>query len=71
MAWLEEHRPDLVPRYRELYEDRAYSPKNFQKEIAAKVHALARRFGIGRTSSSASARRIADPLPEPEQLTLA
>jgi DNA repair photolyase len=71
MAWVHEHRPALVSRYRELYEDKAYAPKDFQKEIATKVHGLARRFGIGRTASPSSARRIADPLPEPEQLSLA
>jgi DNA repair photolyase len=71
MTWLGEHRPDLVPRYRELYEDRTYSPKEFQAEVAAKVHALAGRYGIGKTKSPANARRIADPTPEPEQLTLA
>ena len=26
MEWLEEHRPDLVPRYRELYRRGAYMP---------------------------------------------
>jgi DNA repair photolyase len=71
MAWLEKNRPDLTPKYKELYGERTYSPKDFQKEVAAKVHALARRFGIGKTASSARARRMADPTPEPEQLTLA
>lgn len=73
MAWLREHRPDLIPRYRELYGDKAYAPKKFQKEIVDKVHDLARRFGIGRAASAANARRIAEPLPEqePEQLSLA
>jgi DNA repair photolyase len=70
MRWLQEHRPELVPRYRDLYQNRAYSPKDFQQEIGAKVHALARRFGIGR-KTPANARRIAEPPPEPEQLQLA
>ena len=70
MKWLGENRPDLVPRYRELYENKAYSPKEFQKEIADRVFELARRFGIGRRSSS-GARPIADPVPQPEQLKLA
>lgn len=71
MAWLRQNRPELVPRYHELYVDKAYAPKKFQKGIAAKVHDLARRFGIGRTASAANARRIAGPAPEPEQLSLA
>ncbi len=70
MTWLGKHRPDLVPRYRELYEDRAYSPKDFQRQVADRVHALATAYGIGRKTPS-SARRIAEPPPEPEQLTLA
>jgi DNA repair photolyase len=71
MTWLAENRPELVPRYRALYEDRTYSPKEFQKEVAGKVHDLARRFGIGRTASSADSRRIVEAPPQPEQLTLA
>ena len=71
--WLDEHRPDLIPKYRELYGNRAYSPKEFQEEIADRVHALARRFGIGRTASPPDARRIreAPPPAQPEQLRLA
>lgn len=70
MKWLRENRPDLVSKYREIYEEQAYSPKEFQNEIADRVFELARRFGIGRKTPS-SARRIADPPPEPEQLKLA
>ena len=70
MKWLGENRPDLVPRYRELYENKAYSPKEFQQEIADRVFELARRYGIGR-KSPANARRIPEPPQEPEQLQLA
>ena len=70
MKWLGDNRPDLVPRYRELYEKKAYSPKDFQQEIADRVFELARRYGIGRKSPG-SARSIAEPPPEPEQLQLA
>ena len=71
MRWLREHRPELVPMYRELYGDRAYAPKEYQKEIAGRVHALARRFGVGRTSGPRDSRRIAPPPEAPEQLSLA
>jgi DNA repair photolyase len=71
MAWVRENRPELIPKYLELYGEKAYAPKDLQKEIGAKVHALARRFGIGRTASPSNARRIAEPPPEPEQLQLA
>ena len=70
MRWLGENRPDLVPRYRDLYVDKTYSPKEFQQQVADRVHALASTYGIGRKTPS-SARRIADAAPEPEQLTLA
>ncbi|MGH2692543.1 MAG: Rv2578c family radical SAM protein, partial [Actinomycetota bacterium] len=45
MKWVRENRPELVPRYRELYEEKAYAPREFQKEVAARVHGLARRYG--------------------------
>jgi DNA repair photolyase len=69
MKWLAEHRPDLVPMYRELYGERAYAPKAFQADVADRVHAAARRFGIGRHSSSREARRMPEPEPEPQQLS--
>jgi DNA repair photolyase len=70
MDWLGEHHPELVPKYRELYEGKAYSPKEFQKGITDRVRALIRRYGIGRRTP-ANARRIAEPRPAPEQLSLA
>ncbi|HEX2030805.1 MAG TPA: Rv2578c family radical SAM protein [Actinomycetota bacterium] len=70
MAWLEEHRPDLVPKYRELYGDRAYAPKAYQNQVAERVAALAARYGIGRRSGAA-ARRVERPAPAtPQQLPL-
>jgi DNA repair photolyase len=70
MAWLEKHRPDLLPRYRELYGDRAYAPKEYQRTVSDKVHDMARSFGVGGVTG-ATARRIREPEPEPEQLSLA
>jgi DNA repair photolyase len=70
LAWLREHRPDLVPRYRELYGERAYAPKEYQRSIGAKVERLTRIYRIG-DSSPADARRIAPPQPQAEQLSLA
>ncbi|HEX2025306.1 MAG TPA: Rv2578c family radical SAM protein [Actinomycetota bacterium] len=68
MTWLRANRPDLLPAYRELYGDRAYAPKEYQQSVAAKVHDLARGFGVGGVTGS-TARRIREP--EPEQLSLA
>ena len=33
--WLEEHRPDLIPRYRELYRRGAYMPRDEQERLRA------------------------------------
>lgn len=77
--WLERRRPDLIPRYEELYGDRAYAPKAYQEEVAERVRRLARRYRVG-AGSPRSARRIpedggpsAGPSgpPPPEQLSLA
>ena len=70
MAWLRERRPELVPRYRELYGDKAYAPKAYQEEVGDRVHALARRFGIGRATPG-QARRMPPLVTHPEQLSLA
>ena len=35
--WLREHRPDLVPRYRELYRRGAYAPQEERRRLAALV----------------------------------
>lgn len=70
MRWLTENRPDLVPGYRELYGNGAYTPKEFQRDVARRVHTLARRFGIGGPGGSREARRIGEPGPGPEQLSL-
>ena len=69
MAWLREHRADLVPKYRDLYGDRAYAPKEYQREIGATVGRLARKYRVGGTTR-ANARRIRGPDAEPEQLSL-
>ena len=37
MAWLETARPDLVPRYREMYRRGAYAPAEERKRIARMV----------------------------------
>jgi DNA repair photolyase len=39
MSWLSAARPDLVPRYEELYEGRAYAPNAERKRIGSLVRA--------------------------------
>jgi DNA repair photolyase len=42
MSWLSAARPDLVPRYEKLYQDRAYAPNVERKRIGALVRATTR-----------------------------
>jgi DNA repair photolyase len=75
MAWLAEHHPELVERYGRLYARGSYAPKAYQDDIAGRVHELATRHGIGKTSPR-DARRVrrAHPAPAhaapPEQLAM-
>jgi DNA repair photolyase len=71
MRWLRAERPDLVPRYHELYGEKAYAPKEYQARIGETVRRLARTHGVG-DRTGAQARRIPErvAVPEPEQLPL-
>ncbi|WP_084130751.1 Rv2578c family radical SAM protein [Demequina sp. NBRC 110055] len=46
--WLNTHRPDLTPRYRELYGDGAYAPKEYRRWLAARIKPLIQRHGLAR-----------------------
>ncbi len=65
LAWLAEHEPRLVPRYRELYGGGAYADKEYQRQIAARVRVLARRHGLAPTSPE-RARRVDEVAPPAE-----
>ena len=39
MSWLSAARPDLTPRYEDLYKDRAYAPNAERKRIGSLVRA--------------------------------
>lgn len=45
--WLAQEHPELAGRYRDLYGPGSYAPKGYQQDIAERVGAAARRFGIG------------------------
>ena len=62
-AWLERTHPELVERYREVYGNRAYAPKAFQRGIGARVAQVARAHGLNRPS--ASVHRVLDDPPAP------
>ena len=76
LAWLGEHHPDLVPRYRGLYGRGANAPKDYQQRIGEQVRELAERYHVGRGSPPPKQRtwRGAAPPAPPEtaeqQLTL-
>ncbi len=57
LAWLAEHHPALVARYRELYGTGAYTPKAYQRQITEQVQALAQKHGLSRNSPGRRAWR--------------
>jgi DNA repair photolyase len=83
LAWLARERPDLLPRYRELYGDGAYLGSGYQRELTARVRLAARRYGL-HAGGANTARQVltspqearalgtpgADGPSQPEQLTL-
>jgi DNA repair photolyase len=66
--WLAREFPALVPRYRALYRGGSYLPKEYQREITARVRQAARRHGLDRKDNFE--RQLPEAPPEPEQLTL-
>jgi len=48
IAWLAEHRPDLVDRYRSLYREGAYAPREYVRWLDERVRPLVARHGLGR-----------------------
>lgn len=69
-AWLAREFPQLVPRYRQLFRGGSYLSQSYQRELADRVHAAARRHGL-EGSARGSARQIPPtPPPTAEQLTL-
>jgi len=71
-AWLARNFPQLGPRYRELYRNGSYLPKDYQRDLSERVRAAARRHGLDRAEPG-EARSLPEPPaepPAPEQLTL-
>jgi DNA repair photolyase len=83
LAWLARERPDLLPRYRDLYGDGSYLGSGYQRELTARVRLAARRYGL-QAGGVNSARQVptspqearvlgtrkCDGSQQPEQLTL-
>jgi DNA repair photolyase len=83
MDWLRSNRPDLIPRYEQLYGRSAYAPKAEQERLAAMARPGARvtpapdgdapqdgRSRRARSDRSAHTDPVTMPPPEPEQTTL-
>jgi DNA repair photolyase len=70
--WLAREHPELAPRYRELYARGSYSPKHYQRGVAARVRIAARRHGLEKPDRPDPDRghRQPDPAPVTEQPTL-
>ena len=62
-AWLRREHPDLLPRYAELYGERAYAPKAYQRDVSERVHALAARHKVGRRRSLRGGDHLRSPAP--------
>ncbi len=63
MDWLSSQRPDLLPRYRELYRRGAYMPRRERSRLAAKVRradapSAFRRFSADQPVVPASEQRV-------------
>jgi DNA repair photolyase len=48
MQWLAETRPDLLPRYQQMYGKGASAPKDYRRWLAAKISPLIRANGLDR-----------------------
>jgi DNA repair photolyase len=63
LRWLGREHPELIDAYRGLYGNRAYAPASYQRQIAEQVAALAREYGVGRTTPG-GARRVPPAQPK-------
>jgi DNA repair photolyase len=72
LAWLTRTYPALLPRYRELYGTGSYTPKAYQREVAARAHTIARRYGLNRSDPTEHRRAAGTSAVDTtaEQLTL-
>ncbi len=76
-TWLAREHPHLLPRYRQLYGRGSYAEASYQRNLTAKVHHIARRYGLNRAEQErtrltfrATHQPQARPDPAPRQLDL-
>jgi DNA repair photolyase len=48
LQWLERSRPDLVPRYQDLYKRGTYAPKEYRQWLAGRIKPLLKAHGLER-----------------------
>ena len=48
LQWLEREHPELVPKYRELYGSKTYTPKAYREWLAERMRPLIREHGLAR-----------------------
>jgi hypothetical protein len=59
MAWLARDRPELVPRYQQLYRRGAYVPAEYRTWLSARVAPLLAEHGLDRRSGG-NARKVGE-----------
>jgi DNA repair photolyase len=69
-GWLERQRPDLLPRYRDLYRRGAYAPQEERRRLAALVRGPDLPPGERMRGNTGHAQARASPAREPEQRAL-
>jgi len=67
-AWLKEHHPDLVPKYRALYRRGSYLPAWYGEKVTKLVHEYAAECGLTRPERGAN-RKTPQPEAEPTERT--
>ncbi len=68
--WLEQQRPDLLPRYRELYRRGAYAPQEERRRLSALIRGPDLPLGERMRGGGRNPPARASPPREPEQRTL-
>ena len=58
--WLNTYRPDLTPRYRDLYGDGSYAPKEYRRRLAGRIKPLIAQHGLAWDAGEGQADAPAD-----------
>jgi DNA repair photolyase len=65
MGWLRQQRPDLVPRYEQLYRKGAYAPAQERKRLSRMIHAHGRSHRFLQPRADPADQHEPGPKPEP------